>query len=177
MKAIAQGFTLVELMVTIAVLGVIAAIAIPSFGEMIDSSRRATIAGELATDFSLARTEAARRAKRVTVCVSSDGATCVSSSNEWASGWIVFSDVVADGVLTTSDGDELLKRRDALAGGLSFVSSGFSSGGRIQFRPSGAVDSGGALVLCKPGKPGANGRRISLSFSGSVNRTAGATCP
>jgi type IV fimbrial biogenesis protein FimT len=178
MKAFTKGFSLVELMVTVAVLAVITAIAIPSFSEMLDSSKRASVAGELAADFALARTEAARRGKRVTVCVSSDGATCSSStSTDWKSGWIVFSDVAADGVLTTADGDELLRRRDALSGGLSFVSSGFTTTGRVQFRPSGAADSGGALLLCKPGKSGANGRQISLSFSGAVIRTTGVTCP
>jgi len=177
MKAFTLGFSLVELMVTVAVLGVITAIAIPSFGEILDSSRRTSVAGELASDFSLARTEAARRGKRVTVCVSNDGATCSSAATDWKSGWIVFSDVAADGVLATADGDELLRRKDALSGGLSFVSSGFTTSGRVQFRPSGAADSGGAFLLCKPGKPGANGRQISLSFSGAVIRTTGVTCP
>jgi len=177
MKAFMRGFSLVELMVTIAVLGVITAIAIPSFNEILDSSRRSSVAGELVSDFALARTEAARRGKRVTVCVSSDGATCSSSATDWNSGWIVFFDVTADGVLTTADGDELLRRRDALSGGLSFVSSSFAATGRIQFRPSGAVDSGGNLLLCKLGKSGANGRRVSLSPSGAVIRTTGVTCP
>jgi len=177
MKAFTKGFSLVELMVTVAVLGVITAIAIPSFSEILDSSKRASVAGELASDFALARTEAARRGKRVTVCVSSDGTTCSNSAADWNSGWIVFSDVAADGVLTIADGDELLRRRDALSSSLSFVPSGFTTSGRVQFRPSGSVDSEGALLLCKPGKSGANGRLISLKFSGAVTRTTGVTCP
>ena len=178
MKVSTQGFSLVELMVTVAVLSLITAIAIPSFSEILDSSKLASVAGELASDFSLARTEAARRGKRVTVCASSDGSTCSSSATDWNIGWIVFGDVVADGVLTTSEGDELLRRRDAISGSgsLSFVPSGFTSSGKIQFRPSGAADSEGSFLLCKSGKPGANGRLITLRFSGAVTRAAGATC-
>ena len=178
MKAFTQGFSMIELMVTLVVLSVIIVLAAPSFGEMLDSSRMAAAAGELTSDFSLARTEAARRGKRVTLCVSSDGATCSSSATNWNVGWIVFADVVADGVLTASEGDELLRRRDAISssGGLSFVSSGLTSSGRVQFRPSGAADSEGTFLLCKSGKPGANGRLITLKYSGAVTRATGATC-
>lgn len=176
MAAFSQGFSLVEIMVTIAVLGVIAGIAIPSFSDFMDSSKRASFVSELGADFSLARTEAARRGKRVTVCVSSDGKTCQNSATDWATGWIIFSDITADGVLSAVDGDELLKRRTALSGNFSLIPAGFTRTGRIQFRPSGATDSEGALLLCKQGKSGTNGRQISIKLSGAVSRTSGVTC-
>ena len=177
MKLTIQGFSIIELMVTVTVLAVIVAIAAPSFGDILDSSKRVAVVSELSSDLSLARTEAARRGKRVTVCVSSDGSSCLSSYADWSSGWIVFGDVNADGVLTASQGDELLRRRDAILGGFSLVSSGFASSGRIQFRPTGAADSEGAFLLCKAGSSGANGRRVTVKFSGAVIRASGVTCP
>lgn len=77
------GFTLIELMVTIAVLAIVMAIAIPNFRGLINSNRLTTQANELVATLQYARSEAVRANGRVTVCPTSDGSTC--SGSDWGS--------------------------------------------------------------------------------------------
>src|SRR5687768_5278862 len=63
-----QGFTLIELMITIGVLAVLVMLAIPSFTTVINNNRLAANANELIASLQLARTEAVRRNTRITVC-------------------------------------------------------------------------------------------------------------
>lgn len=90
-----NGFTLIELMVTLAVLGIVIGVAIPSFTRQVLNNRSLTLGSDLVTAFNFAREEAVKRGSRVSICPSTDGLTCLSGTN-WARGWMVF----ADGALT-----------------------------------------------------------------------------
>lgn len=81
-----RGFTLIELMITIAVLSILLGIAVPGFQATIQNNRSTTLANELITALNLAKSEAVRRGTDVTACASNDGATC---SGNWTDGWIV----------------------------------------------------------------------------------------
>jgi len=85
-----RGFTLVELMVTIAIVAILAAIAFPNFEASIRSNRIATSTNELIGALTLARSEAMRSPGGAVVCASSDGANCTGS---WNQGWIVWMDL------------------------------------------------------------------------------------
>lgn len=87
--AVAAGFTLIELLITITVAGIILAIAMPSFRYITNSNRIASEVNGLLGDLQFARAEAIKEGQTVTVCLSSDGATCTGGS-AWQSGWIVF---------------------------------------------------------------------------------------
>jgi len=104
-----NGFTLVELMVTIAVLAILTAIAYPSFQSTIRSNRMATTANELMGALALARSEAIRGTHGGAVCASKDGTACDGAT--WADGWMVWNDTNGDG---TYDKDEpVLRYADA----------------------------------------------------------------
>lgn len=81
-----QGFTLIDLMVTLSVLSVVAAIAIPAFGNMIETSRQEALKDEVESTLHNARTQAVLRRRTIEICGSGDGATC---STNWADGWLV----------------------------------------------------------------------------------------
>ena len=84
-----SGVTLLELMVAIAVVGVLLAIGIPSFQYFILDSRRIALGNDLLASVMLARSESIKQGQPVAICASTDGATCASSSSGWNSGWIV----------------------------------------------------------------------------------------
>lgn len=84
-----NGFTLIELMVTLAVLAIVLGIAVPSFQKQIINNKSLTFGDEFAQALSYARSEAVKTNRRVSICASSDGATCTGN---WSDGFIVFQD-------------------------------------------------------------------------------------
>jgi type IV fimbrial biogenesis protein FimT len=85
------GFSLIELMVTIAVLAIVLSIAAPSFQAFVRNNRMTSVANELVSALNLARSEAVRRGKTVTVCQSdANAATPSCNGTSWTDGWLVF---------------------------------------------------------------------------------------
>ena len=85
------GYTLIELMVTIIIAGILLGIAIPNFTSIISSNRLTTYANELVTSLNFARSEAIKRGLRITLCKSTNGNGC-NAINDWSQGWIIFTD-------------------------------------------------------------------------------------
>ena len=104
------GFTLIELMVVVALVAILTMIAVPSFVSLIQSNRVSTEVNSFAGDLQYARSEAIRQGVPVSVCASSDSKSCLGT-NSWQSGWIVFAD--PDGSGTFTAGDTLLRTRPA----------------------------------------------------------------
>lgn len=131
-----SGFTLIELMVAIAVLAILLGLALPSFQESLRSNRVIAASNELLASFALARTEAIRGLGPAGVCASADGATC-NATTDWASGWIVWrEDRGAGGVAVRSVVRYIQpKQRMAISGpnaGVQFTTQGRSQNGAQQ---------------------------------------------
>ena len=140
----ARGFTLLELMVTITVAAMVLALGVPSFVDLVRNNRAATNVNELLTAFAIARSESIKRGSNVSVCRSSDGATCTAA---WSDGWIVFSDNAATDTAAPVVG-EVLRVWPAMPGDATVTT--FANGaavdiGWVRFAPRGAVRTAGAM--------------------------------
>jgi type IV fimbrial biogenesis protein FimT len=96
------GFTLMELLMTIAIAAIVATIGIPSFQYVTNSNRVAGEVNGLLGDLQFARAEAIKEGQPVTVCMSKGGTTCDTTGNAWNSGWIVYSNPTGTGANTTT---------------------------------------------------------------------------
>jgi type IV fimbrial biogenesis protein FimT len=91
-KAANFGFSIIEVLVVVAIAMILAAIAIPSFNLFIGNTRMSTISNEFISALNLARSEAMKRGVEVTVCKSADGEDC-TTADDWDQGWIVFIEI------------------------------------------------------------------------------------
>lgn len=147
---VSRGFTLTELMITLAVAGILVTIAAPSFRGFLLANRLTTATNDLVADFQLARSEAVKRASSTIICKSTNGTSCTSGGS-WSGGWIVFVDTDESGTWTQTAGmeDVRVRTRGALSSGLSVDGTGGPD--VVVFTRQGALSpatSPGSYVIC-----------------------------
>ena len=160
-----SGFTLIELMVTIAIIGIVALFGIPAFGDFVLNNRIRGQTSDFVVQLTHARSEAMRTATRVTVC---PGGESGCSGGNWENGWVVFVDVSNIGV---KDSEEIvLGVGPSLDGGNTLRSTAFAT--YISFRHDGSSTSiagsglAGSFVLCDSRGYGDKARAIAVNASG-----------
>ena len=104
-----SAFTLIELMIAIAVAAVVLTLGVPGFGRVIERNQLSTNINGLVSTLHFARSEAIRRNKNITVCHSNDGSSC--SGVGYEDGWIIFHDNNGDGEYADA-GEERRKCRN-----------------------------------------------------------------
>jgi type IV fimbrial biogenesis protein FimT len=115
-----RGITLIELLMTLALISILLAIAAPAFGGLVQRDAAETSRNTLTTALSAARIEAVTRTRNVVVCPSADQQYC-DHSTEWQHGWIVFADANQDG--DRDEGETLISAGDPQPEGVAITST------------------------------------------------------
>ena len=143
------GFTLIELIVTIAIAAIVLVMGVPSFQDTIRNNRLATQANELISALNLARSEAIKRGVTVSICKSANGSTCGGSG--WSNGWIVFVNRDNDSPAQVDAGEEILRVYGPVPTNYSLnANNNFTN--YISYRPTDRSNNIGRFVLCEGGQ-------------------------
>lgn len=165
------GFSLVELMITVAVVVILAVVAFPNLQAVVANSRLRGQTDEVLASLQFARGEAVRRNARVDVCRTTNGTTCAGAVGPW-NRWIVLDTQPRAGG----------EANGVLAQGVSNPAVAVSgSADRVSFRPTGMVIAPLTLTICVPTSVVDENRRVlALLAGGAVNtskQNGGGTCP
>lgn len=157
-----NGFSLIELMVVIAIVAIVASIAAPSFNTMILNNRISSTTSAQLGFLQLARSEAVMRRGVITVCASSDQATCTGGGTNWEQG----------AVMLRATAPRLLKVLPPAATAVQVRGAGNS----LTYRADGTLAAAAAITICDS-RGAASSRRIDITFIGQASSGANNACP
>lgn len=167
-----QGFTLLEMMVTLAVVAILIMFGIPSMQGFTKNARLSAQSNEFITGIQLARGAAIKQQRNASICVSTTinntPPTCTGGT-DWSVGWVVWVDQDRDGTLDTT---EVLRIAEPLDGTTTFTSTAL---GQFTYAATGLVNAADTLTLCDD-RDGETGRQITVTAAGRTN-LARLTCP
>jgi len=182
-----RGFTLIELIITIALVAVLLGIGVPSLTGMLRDNAIVAITNELVADLQFARSEAIKRNQPVTICRANaalDG--CVADAN-WESGWIVFPEAAgaANGALDA--GETVIRTHNGVTAGDATIrvpGDALNLAGAVVFQSDGVPANAtgqslrGSLRICDGGHLD-SAREVAISRSGNVRAQRGTVtaCP
>lgn len=161
-----NGFSLLELMITLAVAAVVLSVGVPSFRAVVMDNRLVSQANQFVTSVNMARSAAVRFQRNATVCTSAnfDAAlpTCAPST-DWSNGWIVWVDKDRD---LATDADEIISVHGPLNVRSTFTSLALGS---FTYDARGfGIAGGDDLILCDD-RTGETGRLIRVNNVGRTN--------
>ena len=126
-----SGLTLLELLVVIAVTGILSSISVPYFNGILSQIRSLSTGHSLRMALVLARTVAVKTRREVRICASDDGVLC-SGALKWENGWIIYTPKASniyreiDDTLIQASGDRpgVMIRKNGRESTIKFNSSG-----------------------------------------------------
>jgi type IV fimbrial biogenesis protein FimT len=159
--------TMIELLITVVILAILMAIAVPSFRNASLGSQLSAAANNLLASVQLARSEAIKRNTAVTLCASADGESCAAGG--WEQGWFVTIDPdIPDTVLQYQQG---LPDR--------YLVAQTSGPAELKFQPIGVGATAATFTVCRDNPDGGQERLLTVSATGSARvevRNTG-SCP
>lgn len=175
------GFSLVELVITLALAAVMLTVGVPAFNNVMENNALAGAANRFISGLTLARSEAITRNIEVEMCRLNADADGCATSGTWANGWLIWADTNDDNTLQDA---EIISIDRGLDNGYSLVALNNQFTQTITFNPIGEARGNGGnqqevFRLCDPDNDNDRTRLIYLSGVGNawVNRKAGSTSP
>jgi type IV fimbrial biogenesis protein FimT len=158
------GVTALELLVTVAIGGVLLTTAVPAWEQFTQRQRMKAAVGSLHNDLLAGRIDAVYRSSSVLACPGHPELGC-SGANDWSDGWIVFRDPNRDGLRQP---EEALLRHGQAVEQIYIFSA--KSRSEIRFFPDGsAPGSNGSISLCGLGGP-QKAKKVVISNVGRIRR-------
>jgi len=169
-----NAFTLIELIATLAIFLLIVTIGVPSLNNYSQSNRLITETNTLVGALNITRSEAVKRRTNVSMCKSSDGATC-DNGVTWNSGWIIFVNTDNDSPAQVDAGEEVIKVYGGAMGSNNLQASA-ALANFITYRANGFSSAQGQFILCND-HGAASAREITINRTGRPSTSkGGGTC-
>lgn len=169
-----SGFTLLELLITVALISVLAAFAIPSMRSFSQNDRLTTNINTMIGHLAYARSEAVKRHAQVSICVSNDTVSCTGGNN-WEDGWIVYVDADANGTFDAATVNEDILRVNQALDGNNTLAPTAAYTTQVTYDNRGFVTATGGFLLCDD-RSGDFGKTITISNTGRVRFQDNSTC-
>lgn len=165
-----SGFTLIEILVTLSVLAILLALAVPSLQSLVRNNRLTGLTNDLVSALNFSRSEAVKRGGRITICKSANSgavAPICSTSASWQNGWLIFLD--SSGVVGTFDGTDVRLRVGQPAGGNATITPDTAFANFVSYFASGASSASANMVVCLNNVS----RTISINTTGRIQTVSG----
>ncbi|WP_284334777.1 GspH/FimT family pseudopilin [Comamonas sp. NoAH] len=172
-SALQRGLTLIELMLTLAVLAILMAIAAPSFTPMMERWQANQAVDELESVLAFARSESIRRGGGLSLLRIAQRGACKAADNEWQCGWTLAIDVDQDG---SADNDQATLRQSSSSYNNLVISASANSDAILidRWGTLSLLDAGNIFVLSASptDQPSANTNKLCIQAGGLIRKTS-----
>lgn len=172
-----SGFTIIEIMITIAVLAVLTAVGVPAIGDLIKNNRVRAHVFELLDSIQLTRSEATKRRQPVVMCRTANPTaatpSCGGTAFTWTSGWLIFAD--DNGNSTYDAGTDVLIKavNPAATGGITIKTNG-NCNNNLSYKADGSLNETGTARFAVCDDRGERfGRQINVALVGRASVIVG----